>query len=193
MIGLLKVQDQAINVFKVNLIFKILLGVSLLVGIILTTIIFLPADVAVSRSTIIKAHPHKIYEYIIDYRNYTEWNPWACTDSNANWVLGDTIKGEGAKYMWNSEENGVGSIRITNTVQDNSINEELIFKSPMDLEAKVYWEIKDLSDGRSQVTWKYYQEDLGYPIEKVMALFLDDHMRPDYEQGIENVKKIMEK
>lgn len=157
---------------------------------------FLPGKVHVERSLQMNGvKPASVYAQLNDLKSYDKWMPWNQKDPNMKKTWGEKTAGEGAWYSWESKVKDVGNgkMTITESTPDKSVKTDLNFME--NGTAKAGWDIVE-KDGGSDVKWYMDSEATGNflwaAMSKYMFLFMDKMVGPDFEKGLENLKKVAE-
>jgi effector-binding domain-containing protein len=170
---------------------KVLIILIVLVVVILIVSAFLPSQSKVERSLLIKASSEVISAKITNLHNWDEWSPWKDRDSAAKYIYNDTI-GIGGWMDWTGNVAGSGKLSITK-VKPDSIQYFLSFREPFKSESNGSFSFVKTDSG-TIVTWTDV-EVLPWPMVRIVALFMnfDKMMGPDFEKGLEKLKKTSEK
>jgi hypothetical protein len=171
---------------------KILLKI--LVTIILLFVIvglLLPSRVLVERSVLIDAPATKIFPYLNDLRAFNRWSPWAGRDPNATYSFSGPDSGVGMRMRWYSEQPdvGSGSQEIVTSVPGKSVTTVLDFGETGQARATLFITADGVS---SRVTWRFEEELSWNPLHRWIGLAMDSLLGPDYEQGLANLKSLLE-
>lgn len=163
--------------------------VSLLV-ILLIVAFFLPSEYSISRSITINSATSPIYDHVVNYEKWNNWAPWPELDPQASHKFSGTMGEIGSSWAWEGEVLGSGMLTLENFNPNKSIRSKLIFKTPQEMESIDVWEFEAVSDG-TKVTW-ISEGELGYPVGRLMGLFLEDMMAPNIEKGLKGLKREVE-
>ena len=169
---------------------KIFIFIMALIALLLVLAIFLPSSYKVERSLTINAPAEVVYKQVIDLNNYLKWNPWSKMDPEAKQTVAEKSFGVGASWSWDGEVVGKGGLTITEAVEYTSIKTELEFTEPRQDKGIGHWFFEE-SGGTTIVTWSM-EGDLGYPVGRYMGLMMDGMLGEQFEQGLENIKTIVE-
>ena len=172
-------------------VLKVLGGI---VGVILLLFLvpplFMSNDYRVERSIDIAKSPQEVYAVVSDYGQRTTWDPWAEKEPD---VINVTVTGKpgevGASYSWVGNETGEGSMTVKETVPGESIHSTLVFKAPMEASCDVYWTFEP-SDAGATVKWAF-EGNTPYPWNW-FNMQMDSNIGPDFEKGLQNLKKTLE-
>lgn len=152
----------------------------------------LPSHTEVYRSIEIQRETSRVYNVLDNYKEFTLWSPWASKDPDTKYTYSGAVKGVGAKMSWQSDSQdvGSGSQEITEVVPNKLINIKLRFDGQGEADAMYMLESKE---GHTLLTWGF-RADHGYnPISRYFGLMFDSMIGPDYEQGLSNLKNLLEK
>jgi len=171
------------------------LGLAAIVALALITGLFLPKDYAVSRTVTIQRSNADVFEYARMIRNQEDYSVWWKMDPNQV----NTYTGEdgtvGFVAAWKSELDSVGSgeEEIIALEEGKRIGFALRFKEPFESNASSEMLFASTDSNSTTLTWNF-KGDMSYPFN-VMQLFMsmEDMLGNDIEQGLNNVKAILEK
>ncbi|HYV31988.1 MAG TPA: SRPBCC family protein [Candidatus Binatia bacterium] len=166
----------------------VVLVVLLIPIVLLLASLFLPSRYRVERSTLIRARPEAIFTCVNIPKKWPEWTAWTPTKyPDMQMAFTGPDAGAGATYTWAGKTSGQGTLKITRSDPDKGIAYALDFEHG-----------KYLSDGgillepsgdSVKVTW-FNQGDLGWnPVSRYFGLLMDKMMGPDFEEGLENLRR----
>lgn len=150
---------------------------------------FLPGEAVVQKQVQIAAPPAKVYAVLAALKRFNEFSPWYAMDPKSKIAFAGPESGAGQKMSWDSEKLGTGSMTITEAVQDRRVASELDFGSMG--KATASFELAP-ADGGTAVTWGFRQV-LTNPLQRWFGLMIDDWVGADYENGLANLKALVEK
>jgi len=167
----------------------IVIGVILLLF--LLTILVLPSESHVERSIVINASSEKVFRVVNNFKRFNDWSPWASIDPDTKYVYEGPAMGEGAKMSWVSDHSDVGSGAqwIVESVPNKLVRTELQFEGFEDVSEAAFI-IEELAEGQTKVTWAFDAEMKG--VGKIFGVMMDGMLGPMYEEGLENLKSIVE-
>jgi polyketide cyclase/dehydrase/lipid transport protein len=151
----------------------------------------LPKEVTVERSIVINAAPDKIFPLVNNQKNSRQWSPWLARDPDVKLVYSGPDAGAGSKMQWTSDNPNVGNgtAVIVASVENESIKTKLDFGSQGTADA---WFNFAPEGDATQVSWGF-TTDMGMnPIGRWMGLMMDKWVGGDYEQGLANLKALVE-
>jgi uncharacterized protein YndB with AHSA1/START domain len=153
---------------------------------------FLPASATVERSIEIEAAPEAIFPYLNAPRRFNEWSPWARLDPRTRYSFEGPQAGVGALMRWESEDPGVGSgaLQIVESDPPRSLRTALDFGSQG--VAGAAYTLAPVAAGRTRVTWTF-EIEFGYDLlGRYFGLLMDTWIGPLYEQGLINLRQVVE-
>jgi effector-binding domain-containing protein/ribosome-associated toxin RatA of RatAB toxin-antitoxin module len=166
-----------------------IIGIILLILIILILVIalFLPKELAVERTVMIKATDKVVFDQVNCIKNWEKWSPWQ--DSLMTNSYEGPECGVGAKQLWEHKTMGNGTQTITESTEAKSIKTELDFGKMG--KATSSWLFEQTGDS-TKVTWGFL-EPMNYPIGRWAGLlFVKGAMIKSYDTGLANLKKLAE-
>jgi effector-binding domain-containing protein len=173
-------------------ILKILLYIVLGIVVLLAALgIFGKKSYHVERSIDIAAPKGMVYEYARFFKNFNEWSPWSPLDPKMTSSITGTDGEAGVLYEWKGNEDvGAGTQKITAITADR-IDYEVHFKEPFESTSPVFMTFED-KDSLTKVTWGFDMH-IAFPWNG-FAMFtdMDAAIGRDYENGLANLKKILE-
>jgi uncharacterized protein YndB with AHSA1/START domain len=175
---------------------KILKGILLILTLIFTLIfigsLFLPSKYHVERSIVINAPADSIFQYANNLQNMNKWLPFkADYDTTFLITYSSQVEGVGASQKWDGKKLGSGSMKIIKSEPNKLVETEVTLG-----EGKVKSNgtfLLNETGGGVKITWQD-EGSLGFnPVARIFGLFYDKLLGPDYETGLQNLKKICEK
>lgn len=170
---------------------RFLLAVFVLALLLVGVSYLLPGRAEVFRSVIIDAPPGAIFPYLNSMQETEKWSPWLERDPETQLTYSGPEAGVGNTLNWTSEnpQVGAGSQEIIASVPDQAVRTALDFGSMGTAVAS--FDLVPQGD-QTQVTWGFVT-DLGLnPMARWMGLMMDDWVGGDYEQGLSNLKTLVE-
>lgn len=169
----------------------ILLGITLFV---LVLSMLAPKTYNVFRSIEIAKPRNEVFKYLKSLKKQDEWSPWAKKDPNMEKKFTGTDGEEGAISHWKgNKEVGEGEQEITKIIEGDRIDGELRFFKPWKSTSACYLKVDDSGVGKTKVTWGFSGKN-AFPM-RIMTLFMsmDKMVGKDFEQGLQSLKRILEK
>ncbi|WP_339710233.1 SRPBCC family protein [uncultured Kriegella sp.] len=153
-----------------------------------------PKTYHVSRSIIISKPRIEVFKYLKSLKKMDEWSPWATRDPNMKKRF-TGIDGEvGAISYWNGNKDvGEGEQEIMKVIDGERIESELRFLKPWKSTSDCYLQVEDEQHGQTKVIWGFMGGNR-FPMN-IMILFrsMDKMVGKDFEEGLNNMKDVLEK
>ena len=148
-----------------------------------------PRFARMNRSIDINAPADQVWPYLQMFVDH--WSPWTEKDPSAAHEYNDIAEGEGAFYSWKGEPKkvGEGSMKIIESETNKHIKTLLYFKGRGN--AYAGWHITEKGNGVS-VKWDFESDNGMNPIGRIFGRFMDKFLGPDYQNGLEKLKKVVE-
>ena len=153
---------------------------------------FKPDQLAVQRSTSVKARPETIFPFIDDFDRWSAWSPYEKMDPAMKRTRSGAPRGKGAVYAWDGDKNvGKGRMEIANT-SPSKITIRLDFDKPFAGSNVVEFRLEPKGDA-ANVTWAM-QGRCAY-VAKVLGIFvnMDNMIGRDFEAGLASLKAVAER
>lgn len=142
----------------------------------------LPRHVVVERTAIVDAAPDAVLALAASNQGYQRFNPYRDADPNLKIDLFGPESGVGAGFHFDGRE-GRGSQTVADVTEY-----QVTYALDLGALGKPTQAITAVeTEGGTQVTWRM-QADLGRnPIFRVMGLFMDGMVGPNFERGLANI------
>jgi hypothetical protein len=131
-----------------------------------------------------------VMDKVSNLNYYSQWNPWQQSDPTTKKDITGSAKTPGHKYAWEGKKVGMGSLTL-NSIDDKHIHFDLEFLKPWKSKAKDNWLFEQWGDGETKVTWQN-SGALPWPIARLMGPMLQKSLSKQFEQGLDNLKKMCE-
>ncbi|WP_349741122.1 SRPBCC family protein [Roseateles cavernae] len=150
-----------------------------------------PDSFRVERSARIQAPPEKIYALIHDLKGFNRWNPYEKKDPAIKGQYSAVTAGPGARYGWESDKVGVGSMEITEVTAPSRVAMRLDFVKPLEAHNQVEFRLRP-EGGATQVSWA--MQGPSPFVSKLIGVFIsmDQMIGQDFEDGLANLKSLAE-
>jgi effector-binding domain-containing protein len=150
---------------------------------------FLPSEIYVEKSITIEAKAVDVFEQVNNFRNFAKWSPWSKIDPSMKVEYSGEYCGTGAMMNWESDNQdvGIGSEKITESVQDELIKTEITFAGMNPIFADFKFEE---ADGKTTVTWDMKTE-MGF-FMRWLGLLIGPGIEVMYEEGLADLKKTVD-
>lgn len=173
-----------------KLLLRILGGLAVLILLLVLVAYFLPRQFKIERSRMIKATPEVVLAQIAELKAWKNWGAWQERDPNMKLSYSTPSTGVGAWSSWVSEKEGSGKMTITSqSVEKVVYNLEF---PDFNMTSVGVMELKPEAGG-TRVIWSD-AGDLGMnPVNRWFGLCMDRLVGPDFERGLANIAKLVEK
>lgn len=144
------------------------------------------------KSIVINAPKEKVWQQISSMKAFNEWNPWMKLDKSMKITYSGNSGEVGDKYCWDSknDEAGAGCQEIKELVLNEKQKTEMTFIRPFDGEATS--DIILTTEGNAtKITWTMDTKQETWM--KLMRPMMDYQMGKSYEEGLSNLKLLVEK
>lgn len=167
----------------------------LIIAVPLVAALFTQKDVVVMREVTINQPRDKVFEYVKYLKNQQNYSVWDTIDPNMERSYSGTDGEVGFVYSWKSQnpEVGIGEQEILAIEPEKRIEYALRFKEPFEGISDVYLEFESLNESKTKVKWAF-EERYDYPKNILLWIIdLDQMLGQNFEDGLNNLKNIMEK
>ena len=158
--------------------------------VILAIALMLPNEYAVSRTVTINAPAEKIYGLVADPKEWKKWSVWNQRDPAMQMSYSGPTSGAGAGWDWQSKSQGNGGMKFTAAIENQKINYELHFEGMGKPSSGTL--LFEAQAGATKVTWSMQGTSEGNLMMKLFAPFMDKMVGPDFQAGLDNLKKLAE-
>lgn len=152
----------------------------------------LPRQVQVQRSVTIDAMPEAVFPFVNALEEHTKWSPWLDRDPDAVLTYSGPPNGVGNTLEWRSDHPQVGNGK--QIISTSELNKRVVTDLDFGDMGAALAEISLSSAGTGTlVTWSF-QTDMGMnPMKRWMGLMMDRWVGGAYDQGLSNLKTLIEK
>lgn len=149
----------------------------------------LPSGYSAQRSVTINAPAEKIYPMLMNTKAWKTWTVWNQRDPNMQITYSGPDSGVGAKWSWKSKNEGNGGMEFTAAEPNKKLSYTLVFD---DMNPSSGDLILTPAGAGTKVTWTMNGDAGGNPIGRWFGYFIDRLVGPDFEAGLNNLKKLAE-
>ena len=148
-------------------------------------------DVNVVRTTWIKAPKDVVFDQIVHFANWPNWDPWSRMDSGKmKRTMYGTDGTPGSGYTWVGDKTGSGDMRDS-AVSGTQLLYSLNIREPHTGGGWGYLRAEDTA-GMTKVTWTLTMH-FGKPMNAMLIFMnMDKMLGPDFENGLNNMKTYLE-
>ena len=174
---------------------KILIAIAAIIAIALITALFVKKEYAIERTISINQPKEAVFNYIKYLKNQDNYSKWAMMDPNMKKNYTGTDGTIGFISAWESDNKhvGKGEQEIIKITDGERMDVKLRFKTPYEAENDAYFITEALSANETKVTWGFTG---AFPSPmNLMGVFMnmDKEVGGDFETGLANLKKLLEK
>lgn len=162
-----------------------------LFGLAALAVVGLPRSFLVERHVDVARPVSEVFAAVTDLTTRQHWTAWAEKEPDAKYVYEGTTGKAGSSMAWAGKDMGVGDVTIVAVEQDRSVETRLRFKEPFEMVSRDSFRFAASANGGTRITWTN-EGDLQGP-QRVMGLFMDRMIGPDYERGLQRLKAHLEK
>ncbi len=166
----------------------VLLGIIILM---LLIGIFLPSELHIERSIIVKSNSKAAFELINDLTKWKKWSPWYFKDTTLVYTYSEVTVGKDAWFTWNSENQELGSGKMT-IIESN---ENILIKTKLEMNdwGTSFAEFIFKESGQEvTIVWTMHSDNGWNLIGRWFSLFMESMLIADYDAGLLNLKRVLE-
>lgn len=165
----------------------------LIIGFYLYGLLVLKDEVTVSREIIIERPAKVVYKTVNSMHNFNQWSPWPKMDPDAEFTFQGPERGVGSQMTWSGNQSiGSGVQTIVETVENQLVKTKTVFKSKDNAVSYTTYKLTPVSNDSTRVEWIYETDFDGDIIGRYVGSMLDGMLGPQYEQGLEKLKAVVE-
>ena len=173
-----------------KILLKVLGGLAVLVLLLVVVAFFLPRSYRVERSIVIKARPEAVLAQVAVLPAWKGWSAWHERDPQMKLAYSALTTGVGAWSSWESKQEGNGKMTITAQTPAKVLY--LLEFPDMGMKSNGSMEVVAEAGG-TRLIWAD-AGDLGMnPLNRWFGFFMDKLIGGDFERGLSNLKKLVEK
>lgn len=152
-----------------------------------------PKTFDVSRSIIIDKPIDEVFAYVKSVKNQNNWSPWKLKDPQMTQEYFGEDGTVGFRAYWKgNKEVGEGSQTITAITEKERIETRLVFLQPFKSESDGYYIFESNSPNATKLVWGFKGRNK-FPATMYMLFFnMDKVVGKDFNEGLENLKKLLE-
>lgn len=173
---------------------NVLIALGVLIAIPLVAALFINNDYHVEREVVINKPKAEVFDYVKYLKNQDSFSKWANIDPDMKKSYTGTDGTVGFVSRWEStnEEVGVGEQEIKGITQDERLDFELRFYEPFEAKDKAFMTTESISEYATKVKWGFNGR-MDYPMNLMLAFMdMEEMLGNDLQQGLDNLKKVME-
>lgn len=175
------------------MLWKISVGVSLLIALSVYSIASRPDEFVISRSVRTSAPPQAVFGQVNDLRQWPLWHPWAGKDPQAKTAFEGPWSGVGATYRWDGDHQvGEGSLTIIESFPDERVRFRLDLVRPFVCAYTVEITLAP-EEGTTHVTWSVSGKNDLMKKAAYVAMDWDRTVGDQLSVGLERLRAVAEK
>lgn len=125
-----------------------------------------------------------IYEEFNNLKEYSEWEPWAKSDSTSKKEYFAPYRGEGAGYKWEVIDNKSSSGEVTiSSAQQNKMIEFDLEGLGLGNVSKMYVEFTSEGQAKTKLKWRIESEEIGY-FSRYYSYFTSKKIKEKLDEGL---------
>lgn len=173
-----------------KILLKIVGGFAVLVLLLVLVAFVLPREYRIERSVVINARPEAVHAQVAVLPAWKAWSAWHERDPQMKLTYSPQATGVGAWSAWESKNEGNGKMTITEQTP-TKVTYHLEFPD-QGFQSTGSMELRP-EGSATRLVW-VDAGDLGMnPMSRWFGLFLDKLLGADFERGLSNLKKLVEK
>lgn len=156
----------------------------LLVIVILILPLFLPNKISAETEKEFQTPVGIIYEEFNNLKEYSEWEPWATSDSTSKKEYFAPYRGEGAGYKWEltDESSSSGELTISSLEKYKSIEYDLEGLGLGKI-SKMFVEFTPDGQSKTKIKWRIESEEIGY-FSRYYSYFTSKKIKEKLDEGL---------
>ncbi|UYQ92925.1 SRPBCC family protein [Chitinophaga horti] len=163
--------------------------VGVVVALFLVLVFAAPSHLRVERSILVNAPANVVWDYLAKFEHFNKWSTWKLADTAAVYTLTGIDGTAGAFITWKGEKIGEGKLEHISLEPYKHIRQKIYFFKPYHSQANIFFQLED-ADGKTKVTWGF-DANYGRP-ENIMGMFMKGALEKDFQQGLDNMKAVVE-
>jgi len=173
----------------VKLALKILKYLVGIVVVLLAAGFLLPSTYSAQRSATINAPVEKVFPLVANHKEWKRWSIWNQRDPNMLMTYSGPEMAAGSKWSWKSKSEGNGGMEFS-AVEPNKRVGYILTMEDM---TPATGDLKFTTEGTAtKVSWDINGNAGMNPVFRWFGLFMDKMIGPDFEAGLNNLKKLAE-
>lgn len=169
---------------------KVLIVFAVIIALIIIWLFTLPGDYKIERSVLINAPQEKVFDKVADFKEWMPWSPWLIMEPDAQKTYEGIPKTVGSKYAWEGDLVGSGEMEITKLDGMNRVDYSLLFKTPYESEANVYFKLDAETDSTTMASWGMTGKMPFFM--RFMTKMMVSYITMDYDRGLSMLKEYAE-
>lgn len=152
---------------------------------------FLPREVRVTRTAVIRAAPAAVYAELESLKRWEAWGPWFQREKFLEKEYSGPDAGPGALLAWKSKNEGEGKVKIVTAQAPHTVRAAVDFGEGG--EAELSFDLNGTGDGTTEVQWTLTADFGQNMARRYFGLILTRLAGRDLDEGLANLKALLEK
>lgn len=171
-----------------KIIKTLLIAIVSIIALILIVALFLPKTFNAEGTATINKPVNEVFSYVKQIKNQENYGVWFKMDDKMTKEYSGEDGTVGFRYSWKSKKVGDGIQVITKIEENKRVEMDLFFNGEKE-PAKSFISTESVNNTQTNVKWAV-NGAIPYPFN-IMCLFYD--MNKDLQQGVQNLKTVLEK
>jgi hypothetical protein len=165
-----------------------------LIALLIFLALIAPKKYEVNRSVIINKSLPEVFQFLKLVRNQDQWSPWKKKDPSMKQESIGTDGEVGFIAKWEgNKEVGTGEQEILHIEHNQQISTQLRFLKPWKSVSDAYIKVTEVGENQTNVTWGFAGNN-PVPMNIFMLFFnFEKAVGKDFEEGLADLKDILEK
>ena len=148
-----------------------------------------PARTEVERSIYINGKAQDLYAFLLDFKNYHQWQPAIELDSGLTSRIEGPM-GEGGRYFWSGNELvGSGNLEIAKADPFRLVEMRMVYTEPWDVQATYQFRLSQEKNG-TKITWRYEAKNAYFSRISLLFMNMDKLLGAELEKGLERMREV---
>lgn len=164
-----------------------------LVLLIVILALVVPTGFRLEREIVINKPKDEVFTYLKSLKNQDNWSTWNLKDPNMKKEFRGTDCAVGCVAAWDSQDKNVGKgeQEIKRIVEGERVEFELRFEKPMKATNNAFLTAKSNGVNATKVSWGF--SGVSKRPMNIMSLMMKGMITKAFDDGLSNLKKILEK
>jgi len=156
--------------------------------------IIAPKKFHLERSIVVEKPITEVFSYLKSIKNQDDWSPWKKKDPEMKQEFFGEDGTVGFISRWEGNKDvGIGEQEIKGIVENKQIDTELRFIKPWKSKSDAFLKVKEVNNTSTEVTWGFSGVNK-VPFNIMMLFFnMDKSVGKDFEEGLNDLKEVLEK
>jgi hypothetical protein len=167
----------------------VLIGIAL---VILVVSLIIPTEFKLERDIVINKPRSEVFTYVKSLKNQDNWSVWNMKDPNMKRDFKGIDGTVGFVSRWEGNKDvGIGEQEIKKIVDGERVDMQLRFEKPFKMTNDAFIITIPENNDQTRVRWGF-SGNSGRPMN-IFSVMMKGALTKDFDQGLSNLKKILEK